>query len=384
MQILTVAAESYIHTFRSYTHFFLGWGETIFVSLLTINIVWWALAYAFEKGSVPEAMLDFIKRFFVVGLFYSIMLHPEWLFSLLKTTEVMGQQLTHMPLDPSSLIAEGIGLANRIIMPVQQANLLTMGFSLIVLSIVYLIVLFVFIQVALDLTLTLIMTSALISMSALFLSFSALGVTSNIARHTLDVILANCVKLLGIYIVIAAGSQTLDRIAAAIPTQVTSLDPYAWLVAVTLLFWLLAKNLPQQLARMITISAHDNVGTGVTDIAYSAIRHARTMTGGAQVAQNAGMSVARLVGSTAANASGHFGQGMAQTGSTLAGLDKATSGTLRDLTQSVGGHISDHFKDLANKLAGGPGRRQSIRSVSERMYQKTQTMKKDPHNDESK
>lgn len=274
MDAISTAAHSYIQTFSGFVNQFTQWGQWLFGLLFAVNFIWLMLWYAFDKESLTQGLSHFIKRFFIVMLFYTIMLHPQWLLSVLQTVEHMGSQLTHQPIDPSSIIAQGIGIANKIIVPVAKSSFLTLGFGGLVILVVYVVILFTFISVALELALTLIMTTALISVSTFFLGFAALNATSQIARQTLDVVLANCIKLLGIYLVVAAGAKTITTITQSIPESLVSFDPYVWIVAASLLFWLLAKNLPNQLARMVSGTIQETHGTDVAALTLSAIRYA--------------------------------------------------------------------------------------------------------------
>ncbi len=280
MDILTTAAQSYMNTFSGYVGQFLTWGQWLFFSLLTINIVWICLWHAFDRHSIVETMPKFIKQFFLISLFYTFMLHPSWLALVMQTVQSMGNNLTHMPIDPSSLISEGIGLANKIILPVVNSSFLTHGFGLIIATIVYIIIMFVFISIALDLALTLIITTALISVASFFLGFAALGATTQIARQALDVILANCIKILGIYLVVASGTQTISSVVALIPDKIISFDPYCWIVAVVLLFWLIAKNLPVQLAKIVTGVIQESHGTDAAALAMAVVGYAKLIGGG--------------------------------------------------------------------------------------------------------
>ena len=99
MTALTQATQLYLHTFQNYQQVFLNWGQKLFFGLLGFQIIWMALWYAFEKESLLAAWVSFLKRFFVTAFFYTLMLHPEWLSSLLASAKIMGQELVHAPLD---------------------------------------------------------------------------------------------------------------------------------------------------------------------------------------------------------------------------------------------------------------------------------------------
>jgi P-type conjugative transfer protein TrbL len=375
MDILTTTAQNYITTFSGYVNQFLQWGQWLFFSLLVINIVWMALWLAFDRHSFSESMPSFIKKFFVIAFFYTIMMNPSWLGELLKTVQFMGTTLTHTPIDPSSIVSEGIGIGNQIIIPIEKSSLLTLGFGVIIISIVYIIVLFVFISIALDLALTLIITTALIAMTTFLLGFAALGATTQIARQTLDVILANCVKLLGIYLVVAAGSQTMIDVSSAIPTRLVSFDPYAWIVACALLFWLIAKNLPNQLAKIVTDSLQETRGTDAPALAVSAVRHVQTAMPPVKLASNVAQGIAKIAGSAAYNAGAHFNKSTSSAADLPKGLGAAVGGSMAHFGKAVAGNLSDHFKHIASKLAGGPGSQQPISGISERMYKGAKDMK---------
>ncbi|MBV9576347.1 MAG: type IV secretion system protein [Gammaproteobacteria bacterium] len=336
MDALTRAAQSYMNTFGSYINQFLQWGQWLFFSLLIINIAWITLWYAFDRHSFSDSMPSFIKKFFTISFFYTIMLHPTWLTDILKTFQAMGNTLTHTPIDPSSLISQGIGIANKIILPIEKSSLLTAGFGLIIVAIVYVLVIFVFISIALDLALTLIITTALIAVASFFLGFAALGATSQIARQTLDVILANCVKLLGIYLVVAAGSQTMIAVSNEIPIGLINFDAYTWIVAVALLFWLVAKNLPNQLARIVSGSVQEWRGVDAAALSLSALNVSRTAMPAVKLASSAMTGIAKIAGSIISHAGANF--------------NTMPSQTMNSTTGATTNPVSDHFKQMANKM----------------------------------
>lgn len=369
MNSITTAANSYIHLFSSYTNTFLQWGKWLFFSLLTIQIVWMTLWYAFDRHAIAEALPSFLKKFFGITFFYTLMIHPAWLGSVLHTAQSMGKTLVHAPIDPSSIISQGIGLGNQLLIPVTQSSLLTMGLSALIIGVVYLVVLFVFISIALDLALTWIVTTALIAISTFFLSFAALGATNQIARQTLDVILAQCVKLLGIYVVVAAGSQTIAGVAMAIPSEIKTFDPYAWIVAVVLLFYLLAKHLPNQLAKIVSGGICETPGMGSYGFSIAATHLASAAISLTQMAGTLAQGGTKLAGSTAYNAFQHAKKSTMETGNPVMGMASALGGSIKDVSQATFGNVSEHLQNLASKAVGGPGLQQPIQSISSRLYQ---------------
>lgn len=374
MDILTSSSETYMNIFHGYLSQFFSWGQWLFFSLITINIVWIGLWYAFDKHSLSETMPDFIKKFFSIAIFYTIMANPSWLADIVKTAQVMGSTLTHSPIDPSSILSEGLGIGNKVLVSVAKSSILTFGISTIVIVGVYITILFCFISIALDLAKTLIITTALISIASFFLGFAALGSTSQIARQTLDVILGNSVKLLGLYLVVAAGSQVMAMLTSAIPTKLVSYDPYIIIATAALLFWLVAKNLPEQLARIVSGAILESRGTDAAALAIAAIGYAQQSMPAAKIASNVLETASKIVGSTGYNAAAHFQKAVAIGKSPESA---AIGGSMSHLGKAVVGSISDHFKHVASKMSGGAGSQQSIKKVSERMYQAAKDIKSD-------
>ncbi len=375
MDILSTATQNYITTISGFVNQFLQWGQWLFYSLLVMNIVWMCLWYAFDRDSFSDNLGSFIKKFFMISLFYTIMMNHSWLVSLLQSSTQMGGTLTGAQTDPSSIISEGIGIANKVMAPIASTSLLSVSFSAILILIVYVIILFVFISIALQLAVTLIVTSALITFSTFFLGFAALSATTQIARNTLDVILGNCMKLLGIYLVVACGSKTIISAANSIQTStVNNFDQYVWLLTVVLLFWLFAKNLPEQIAKIISLHVQESHGHEAASMAIAATQYSNMAIGLGRTATTATVDSAgaagKLVSSTAYNAKTNFTQS--------ASLTKAASNTASDISKSVSGTVSDHFRYLSDKMKGGSGiveRASDIPGIASRIYQATNNRK---------
>lgn len=295
MDILATAINEYITTFSGYFSNFFIWGQWLFYSLLTLNIVWLCLWYAFDKNSCIESMPNFIKQFFIIALFYTIMTHHEWIIALLQTMHFMGKTLTGIPLDPIAIVANGITIANKILAPAQQASLVTTGLGLFIIFTTWLVVTFSFVTIALYLSVTLIITTAIMSIAAFFFGFVALGATSTIARRALDMVLVNCVRLLGIYITVGVGAKTISNIFSVIPNKLASFDAYTWVIAMCLLFWMVAKHLPLQLAKIVADCVQDmrennTASTAINTTAIATTAAATTSAATAAAAEISGLA----------------------------------------------------------------------------------------------
>lgn len=249
MKYFTTSVTHYLSHFSYYIHPLLHWGQWLFLSLLTLNLVWMALWHAFDHEEFSRSLPIFIRKFFLISIFYTIMIHPEWLTQLLQTSEYMGGTLTKISLTPQAIIQQGITFSNKLMIPLAGGNLLTGGAGFIVALLVALLVLFVFLSVTVDLLVTLITTTFLISMASFFLGLAPQSET--VACRTLNAILSNCMKLFGLYVVIAVGLYVMKPLMSVVPMQYNQLDPYVWISAIVLLFWFLSKNLPRHLSVIV-------------------------------------------------------------------------------------------------------------------------------------
>lgn len=270
---LSTSVSSYISALTGFVTQFTQWGQWLFCGLLAINMMWFWLWLAFEKGQFDQALVEFLKKFLVTMIFYTLMIKHEWLMSLLQSAQSMGQTLTQSPSDPSSIISDGISLANLVLEPVKSFNIFKITFGAIIILVVYLVIIFVFMSIALRLAATLIETTALISVSSFFLGFAALSATSKIAHNMLESIIASCAKLLGLYLVIGTGMHVILNIAALLPKQEGSFDDYWWLLSSVLLFWSLSKSLPDHLAKIVGFAVSSDSHMDTAALTMTAVKY---------------------------------------------------------------------------------------------------------------
>ncbi len=264
--IITSLINQYVGIFSGYFSQFLSWGSWIFYSFSIIGTVWLCLWSAFEKHSITAAMPVFLKEFFLIGFFYTLMTHAaSWLSSIVDTSQTMGLQLTHQVIDPASIIQQGLTIANRILAPIKNSASANLGVGASLIIAAYLITLSAFIAVAINLAVTLLVSTFFISLSGLTLAFGSFAPTRTIARRTLDTIIAFSFKLLCLYLVINAGAGIFSSLAAYLPLdKILTFDIYAWTSAAALLFWMAAHHLPKQMVRLFADAFKENHSNNVT------------------------------------------------------------------------------------------------------------------------
>jgi len=277
--ILTSSVSSYLSAFAGFQNQFQQWGQWLFAGLLVINMMWFWLWLAFERGEFDQALVQFLKKFLITMVFYTLMIKHDWLMSLLESAQSMGQTITHAPSDPSSIVSDGIALGNVILTPIKSLNIFKISFGSIIVLVVYVVNGFVFLSIALRLAVTLIETAGLITVASFFLGFAALSATSKIAHNMLELIIANCAKLLGLYLVIGTGMRVVVSIGNSIPPLEASFDDYWWLLSSILLFWALSKSLPDLLSRVVGIAVSSDSHLDSVALTMAAANYATKYAG---------------------------------------------------------------------------------------------------------
>lgn len=379
--IITSTVNVYIHTFNAYFSQFLKWGQEFFFTGLVITIVWLCLWNAFDKNSFQDSMPNFLKEFFIIALFYTIMIYGnDWLSTIPESASIMGKTLSSVKVDPSSIIDQGIKITNILATQIKPSGILEKMYAAFVVALANILIMFAFVSVALDLAVTLLIIYFFIAISGFALAFSVFSFTRAIARKTLDIVIANSMKLLALYVVVAAGSGVFTAITQDLKTTTNPFDVLGWVVAAAFLFWLVCKNIPSQVARVFSDAVQETRGTNAAALAMSATRIAHTATPALKVAASGAFGVAKVVGSTAYSGSAHYSQSRTQGLGIASSVGKAVGSTTKDVLRSAGGSLTDRVKHAADKISGGKGMvdangKTNIPSFAQRMYQSAQGTK---------
>ena len=380
-QALSTAMATFQSGFVSIQRDFLGYGLTTFLLLLTIAFVIKFLEYAANKD-VAENLPNFVRELLIAGFFYSVMLNLSWLSTLPASANQIGMGYLGT-VDPSSIIVQGVNIANTIMKPLEDAGILATGATMFIGLICSVVIMFCLINIALNVAVTMVVTQALISMSPLFLAGGAFQASRQVARNVIDAIIANSVKLIGYYLVIYIGNKTLSVMVSQIDKSFNplsaSIDQYCYIVAVTALYYSLAKTLPDQLAKLVSGVVQENRGTEIGAAAIALQRAASMLAPAGAAAKAIAAPVAteamKMAGATLSNVLANYSQMAASTGTSgIQAAGKAASSSFGNLVKSTGGAVADKYRDIASRLSGGAGN-PNVKSVSERMHQSTQSTK---------
>ena len=380
---LTTAMNLFKTTFAGFQGDFFTYGSAIFFGLLTISIAYKALEYAWTKD-ITESLPDWIRELVGSAFFWTIMQNLTWLASIPNSANFIGKKYL-AAIDPSSIILKGILMSDKIITPLNSAGLFDTGIVGLLIGVVCcVVIMYCMFNIALEVAVTVIVTQGIICISPLFLAAGALKQSSQIARNSIDVVIANSVKLLGFYLVIATGNKSLDAMTALLPAtfdpKTSSFDQYCLIIAVVALYFAVAKTFPDQIAKLVTGVIQENRGINAMAAATAALSVAAKVNMAANAALKATNAVGGLLktagtgaGSTVSNAMANYREiSSSQPSRSMASkLGGAVTQTAGNVAKSTGGAVADKFRDIATRASGGTAK-SDVQSVSSRMYQATQ------------
>lgn len=262
VNLITNIINQYTKIFSGYFSQFLNWGRWLFYGFGAIALVWICLWNAFDKHSISDSMPEFLKEFFMISFFYTLMVNAApWLSSIVDTAQSMSQQLIQTQIDPASIIQQGLTIANQILNPMKNSGVINLNLGATLILITYLITLAFFIAVAINLAITLLMTTFFISLSGILLAFGTFSFTRNIARRTLDTVIAYSFKLLSLYLVLYAGEDIFNQLSNYLPKdKVETFDIYVWTLSATFLFWASSYFLPKQILKLFSNAIQEHNG----------------------------------------------------------------------------------------------------------------------------
>lgn len=370
---LTAATNTFKTTFIEIQHDFLGYGQTLFFSLLIIACVLKFLEYSANKD-VAETLPHWIKELLTISFFYTLMINLPWLSSLPNSAKQIGLSYLKKT-DPSTIVTTGITMAAKILKPLNDAGILNFSAMTLIGVICAGVVVFCMVSIAVNVAVTLIVTQALISISPLFLAGGAFYATRQMARNAIDTIIGNSVKLLGYYLVIYAGNKTIDelmtQIAGTFDPKTVALDQYGLIIAVTTLYYAMAKTLPDQLAKLATGLVQDNRGTDIGTAAVALQKIASSLTPFSKMASSTIAAAAKNRTNTEGSRGANYQEIKSNSGrGGISAASKAATSAIGNLAKSTGGALANKYKDLASKDTGGASN-PNAKSVSQRMNQST-------------
>lgn len=339
--------------------FSLGYGNLypstlwLFLALLGIEVVLFGLYWALGAGQI----LDAIKKILFIGIWFWIVssfpvLVNQFVNSLIQAGSTAAGGLTFNLLDPSAIAGKGLDVSQPIMDKVEALPWTQIGQKIII-SILYLIVMAIFLLIAIQVFITVLEFYLIVAIVSIFLPFGLMKHTKFLAEKSIGAVIASGIKMMVLSFILSVSGPV---ILAATLTATATLNEIFSLILTVGAIGLLAWNAPGIAAGLIAGSPSLSAGTAVQNTVAGGFMAAGAVAGLA----NATRAAASMTGGAARLGAAAYGS--ASTGANLAlaasnstnPVNRAASAALGSL-YGMGSAAGNQVKNTVSNMAGKAG-----------------------------
>ncbi|MEI6056819.1 MAG: P-type conjugative transfer protein TrbL, partial [Lentisphaerota bacterium] len=263
-------------------HILYVWAPSIFqhanyiMGVLALIQVVWTISFLTIKGQEFDSVVaTALKQVLIIGFFYTLLLNAgQWLPAIINSLSKIGAEGGAISnLDPSSVMSQGLFVGSAVLDAGAKIGFISHPFGAFMAVVTSCIIVFSYVLIAADLLVTLITAYCLIAVSTLFFAFGVSSLTSPMARQLIQKCLAVGLKLMGLYVVVGIGTSLAVTWHSFLISSGSTDDYYvSWLsvAGACLIFWLIAKNIPQTLSSLAGVGALTTHGSEVIGAAVAA------------------------------------------------------------------------------------------------------------------
>lgn len=245
--------------------------ERTFGILAGLEIAVGALLWVFNRKTIDELLLSFIRKILVLGVFYLFLSQfPLWVPRIVQGFQAAGQAASQtQELSPSGVIKVGIDISTRLLKASSLMGLMLPPVGMLLAPAVTLIVMIAFICIAAQLVMTLVENYLVVTSGVVFLGFAAFRGSAPIADKYIVYAVQVGVKLFLLYLLVATGLTMSARWALDMEQHFAifggNLKPLFDILAGSVVFALLVWKIPTQVSQFLTQSVHLNLREALAD-----------------------------------------------------------------------------------------------------------------------
>ena len=215
-----------------------GYAKSLFLGLAGLEFAWAAIQYTLKKGDLPDFLASVTLKVMGIGFFYSLLMEaPIWIPAVMNSFSQAGAAIGGnggIPMTPSAIIDQGIGIASQMVSSLNQSNTSSLGvgkiissggaslgnfmLSAIVIGISGLLVMAAFTLVAIQLLVTLIESYIVIGGGMLMLGFLGSRWTLPFGEKYFGYAVSVGIKLFVLDLLVGAGGSLANTIVHHIQT----------------------------------------------------------------------------------------------------------------------------------------------------------------------
>lgn len=339
--------------------FSLGYGNLypstlwLFLTLLGIEVVLFGLYWALGSGQI----LDAIKKILFIGIWFWIVssfpvLVNQFVNSLIQAGSTAAGGLTFNLLDPSSIAAKGLDVSQPIMDKVEDFPWTQIG-QKIIFSVLYLLVMFIFLILAIQVFITVLEFYLIVAIVSIFLPFGLMKHTKFLAEKAIGAVISSGIKMMVLSFILSVSGPVI--LAAALNPLPTLNEIFSMILTVGAIGFL-AWNAPGVAAGLIAGSPSLTAGTALQNTVAGGFMAAGAAAGLA----NSTKAAASMTGGAARMGASAFGSASAGANMALAAnsstnpVNRAASAALGSL-YGMGSSAGNQIKSTVSNMAGKAG-----------------------------
>ncbi len=302
------AAENVVEMFRDYSKLWVEKIRKYALSLLLwmagIQFTITAIRGVMSQYDLAEYMLELMKTMFMVGLFYALLQHSEWIMDFVNSFIKIGEEAARSAggtgnMTPATIFSHGLNLflktlkSANVFNPIDSLVLVVCGFG------------FLACYTMIAITIVAIMFEMYVGLHAGFilLAFGGMEATRQIAINYIQYMISIGVKLMVLTLIVNLGINFLTNLMADFGKF--SIRDYGVLLACSFLMWGIVQRVPQMIQGLfqgISMGGAANVrmaSMAAGAVAFGAAKFLRSQ---------AGQNLMKFVGGSIAKSMKDIGQ----------------------------------------------------------------------------
>lgn len=369
-----------------------GAANNLFALLALVEFAWSAALLVLEKSDLQGFTAGVVRRLMFIGGFYTLLqFGPIWIPTIIDSFEMIGQRAANSgPLAPSAVFARGLDIAGNLFHAASQAGFFENMGTALALVLAAILAFLAFVGITIQFIVAMVESYIVVGAGFIFLGFGGSRWTASYVERYIALAVSVGVKILVLYLLIAAGMQVSADWANDASLVAAQQDPAmsAWDIAGgALIFLVLCWQAPKLTSGILggapTLSGGDMLTMGgVVTVGGLAVAGAAgtgvAMAARLVAAKGASMAVGQTVGAAASGGSaasavggdgssvpppsrsgGGSGSGGGTGGSLLrnAGTAASLGGSATSVSGvgagNSGGHAAPSSKNLKTSSSGG-------------------------------
>jgi type IV secretion system protein TrbL len=344
--ILTTLATQYHAASAGWMTAALVYAQRLFYLLVAIEIAVFAFYNMFQKDGVADFFAALVVKLLAVLFFWTLMQQaPVWIPTIIQSFTQAGSAIGHTyTLDPSSVVDQGLTVANTALEGINNASLFNSFLLIVVAGLSALVIVIAYTIIAAQLLVTLVESYIVIGGGVLMIGFAGSRWTLVFTERYLGYVVSVGIKLFVLYLIIGLGSTLAGQFANLLTPAAGSGPPvagvYLEIMSGALVFMVLSWQVPSLAASMMTGAPSLTLGTTAATTAMMTAAVANgVIKGMQQTTASTRQTTDALASALKLGQAAKIGIGEARQGG--ASLPAAAGTTLGDISRAAGQQFKD-------------------------------------------